>query len=204
MYTELDKPALQALPAAAYSCREFKYCKVNIDYHIQLKDCYYSVPYQLSGYEVYAIYTSTSVEIIYNNKRVALHSRLYQKGAYSTKAEHMASAHRVYAEWSPSRLINWSGTIGSYTQELITTILKSKPHPEMGFRSCIAILQIAKHHKDVKAIELTSKRMLAFQLHKVANFKKILKNKTYEQSTENSLLLFPKEHKNLRGNTYYN
>ena len=181
----------------------YKYCKVNIDYHIELAGSYYSVPYQLSGCEVFAIYTSTSVEIIYNNKRVAIHSRLYQKGVYSSKEEHMASAHRIYAKWSPSRLINWAGTIGTFTQELITTILKSKPHPEMGFRSCIAILQIAKHHKDVRAIELTGKRMLAYRLYKVSHFKEILKNKTYEQSTENAPLLLPKEHKNLSGNTYY-
>ena len=204
LYLELDKPALKALPAVAYSCREFKYCKVNIDYHIELEGNYYSVPYQLSGSEVFAMYTATCVEIIYNNKRVALHSRLYQKGAYSTEEEHMASAHRIYAKWSPSRLINWAGAIGNYTQQLITTILKSKPHPEMGFRSSIAILQIAKHHNDVNAIELTSKRMLDFHLHKVSHFKKILKNKTYKQTPENSLLLFPKEHKNIRGNTYYN
>jgi len=203
LYSELDKPALKPLPSRRYVCREFKVCKVNIDYHIELEDCFYSVPYQLVGERVSAIYTLNGVEIFHNNKRVALHVRLYQKGRFSTKEGHMASAHRVYAKWTPSRLINWGGVFGVYTQTLISEILRSKPHPEMGFRSCMAILNTAKYHNNSHAIELTSKKMLELKLYKVSHFKDILKNKTYNQSQDRFIALFPKRHANLRGESYY-
>jgi transposase len=202
-YLELDKPALKSLPMRRYVYREFKYCKVNIDYHVDIEGCFYSVPYQLAGQSVFAIYTASNVEILYNNKRVALHVRQYKKGAASTKEEHMASAHRAYGKWTPSRLIDWGGNFGLNTKALITTILESKPHPEMGFRSCMAILHAAKYQHDNQAVELTSKKMLELRCYKVANFKDILKNKTYRDSQNTSTALLPQNHDNLRGNSYY-
>jgi transposase len=203
LYMELDKPALKPLPTRRYVFREFKYCTVNIDYHIEIKGCFYSVPYQLAGQRVFTIYTADSVEIFHNNKRVALHVRQYKKGAFSTKEEHMASAHRAYGTWSPSRLIHWGGTFGSHTQSLISTILESRPHPEIGFRSCLAILKEAKHHGDRHAVELTSKKMLELECYRVSHFKDILKHKTYQDTRDISNTLIPQRHENLRGQSYY-
>jgi transposase len=203
LYRELDKPALKPLPTRRYDYREFKFCRVNIDYHIELEGCFYSVPYQLAGEKVSAIYTTSSVELFHNNKRVALHLRLYKKGAASTKEEHMASAHRAYGTWTPSRLINWGGSFGTNTRALMAAILESKPHPEMGFRCCMAILNAAKYHRDIQAVELTSKKMLELKCYKVAHFKDILKNKTYNQSQSTSEALLPQKHQNLRGHSYY-
>jgi len=203
LYQELDKPALKPLPIRRYEYREFKYCKVNIDYHIDLDGSFYSVPYQLAGQIMSVFYTANSVDIFSNNKRVALHVRSYQKGSYSTKEEHMASAHRAYGAWTPSRLINWGGSIGAYTEQLISEILSSKPHPEMGFRSCMAILNTAKHHRDRHVIELTCKKMLELKYYRVSHFKEILKNKTYQESPDPANVLVPKTHLNLRGSAYY-
>jgi transposase len=203
LYQELDKPALKLLPTRRYDYREFKYCKVNIDYHIELDGSFYSVPYQLAGKTMSVFYTADSVDILNNNKRIATHVRSYQKGSYSTKEEHMASAHRAYGKWTPSRLINWGGSIGTHTQQLISEILSSKPHPEMGFRSCMAILNMAKHHQDHEAIELTCKKMLGLKYYKVSHFKEILKNKTYQESLDDLGALVPQSHANLRGNAYY-
>jgi transposase len=203
LYQELDKPALKPLPARRYEYREFKYCRVNIDYHIELDGSFYSVPYQLAGQMTSVFYTADSVDIYNNNKRVAIHVRSYIRGSYSTKEEHMASAHRVYGNWNPSRLINWGGSIGEFTKQLISEILASKPHPEMGFRSCMAILNEAKHYHNRQIIEMTSKKMLELKYYRVANFKEILKNKTYLESQDPSSVLVPKTQVNLRGRAYY-
>jgi len=203
LYNELDKPALKPLPRQRYVCREFKKATVNIDYHVEIEGCFYSVPYQLAGQHVSAIYTIDNVEIFHNNKRVALHVRRYRKGSFATKEEHMASAHRVYATWSPSRLINWGRTFGVNTQKLITDILQSKPHPEMGFRTCMAILNTAKKHNNAQAIELTSQKMLKLKCYRVKHFRDMLKNKTYQDMHDQSLELFPGIHENIRGNSYY-
>ena len=96
-----------------------------------------------------------------------------------------------------------SSTFGSHTQSLISTILESRPHPEIGFRSCLAILKEAKNHGDINAIELTSKKMLELECYKVSHFKDILKHKTYQDTQDVSNILVPQQHENLRGQSYY-
>jgi transposase len=203
LYDELDRPALKPFPQRAYILREFKVCLVNIDYHIELKKTYYSVPYQLVGKEVEARYTDTTVEIFYQRKRVAVHRRFHRIGACSTQSEHMASAHRVYAEWKPSRLINWGLSYGKHTGELIRAIMVNKPHPEMGFRTCLGILNTAKHCKDRECVELAARKMIELKSYRVKHFKAVLKNKTYQTSDGSNPLIPPSCHENLRGANYY-
>jgi len=203
LYEELDRPALKPLPVSPYVFREFKRCRVNIDYHIELGKVCYSVPYQLVGKEVEVRYTATAVEIFYQRKRVAFHERLYRVGAYSTQSEHMASAHRLYADCRPSRLIEWGLSFGKNTGELIQTIMETKPHPEVGFRICMGILNTAKLQPDPESVELASRKMMELQSYRVKHFKAILKNKTYLKPVDMNPLTLPLYHDNLRGAEYY-
>jgi len=203
LFEELDRPALKPLPASPYVLREFKRCRVNIDYHIELEKAYYSVPYQLVGKEMDVRFEATTVEIFHQHKRVAIHNRIYQPGGSSTKKEHMASSHRAYAEWTPSRMITWGASIGNNTANLFEEIMESKQHPEMGFRTCLGIMNCAKHYQDKQAIELTSQKMIELKSYRVKHFKSILQNKTYLVMKKETVNIFPQDHSNLRGANYY-
>ena len=48
LWEQLDRPALKALPAHRYELAEWKVCRVNIDYHVEVDRHPYSVPYQLA------------------------------------------------------------------------------------------------------------------------------------------------------------
>ena len=204
LFEELDQPALKALPLRTYLYRDFKDCKVNIDYHIQLEGDYYSVPYQLVGEVVGARYTSTTVEIYHKSKRVAVHPRGPGKGVAATQTEHMASAHRAVMEWTPSRMISWGRKFGDHTGKLMEEIMAKRPHPEMGFRSCMGILNRAKSI-DADTVEAVSKRMLELQLFTVKNFENILRNKSHEQVSTAPLEMTPPDshHENVRGQQCY-
>jgi len=203
LYEELDYFALKPLPVSPYVFREFKRCRVNIDYHVDLDKVYYSVPYQLVGKDVAVRYTATTVEIFYQRKRVAVHQRHYRIGFYATESAHMASAHRLYAEWKPSRLIEWGQRYGRHTGELIRTIMESRPHPEIGFRICLGILNAAKRQPDPENVELAARKMIELKSYRVKHFKAILKNKTYLKPAEVNPLSLPLCHDNLRGAAYY-
>ena len=204
LFEELDQPALKALPERTYIYKDFKECKVNIDYHIQLEGDYYSVPYQLAGKVVRARYTSTTVEIYHESKRVAVHPRGPGKGVAATQTGHMASAHRAMAEWTPSRIISWGKRHGPHTGILFEEIMADKPHPEMGFRTCLGILSRAKG-EDHSIVEAVSRRMLELKLYRVKNFKNILSNKTYSQALDEPLEMTPPDsyHENVRGQQCY-
>jgi len=51
---------------------------VNIDYHIQFDDSFYSVPYQLTRQTVEVRATPTTIEIFHQGKRVASHLHVRQ------------------------------------------------------------------------------------------------------------------------------
>jgi transposase len=147
LFEELDRPALQPLPARRYEPAEWKTdVGVNIDYHIEFARHYYSVPYQLVGQRIDVRATPTTVECFYRHRRIASHPRSTRAGHFTTDPAHRPKAHQRAAEWSPSRLIRWAETLGPHTAALVTTILERKPHPEQGFRTCLGILRLAKRY----------------------------------------------------------
>src|SRR5205823_4909642 len=47
LFEEIERSALQPLPATRYEFATWKPARVNIDYHVEFDTRYYSVPYQL-------------------------------------------------------------------------------------------------------------------------------------------------------------
>lgn len=146
LYERLDRPALKPLPATRYEYAEWKQVKVNIDYHVEFDDHYYSTPYTLIGEALWCRATSTTIELFLKGKRVASHPRSYAKYQHSTVLEHRPASHRAHLEWTPSRLIEWGTSIGPHTGALIEQVIRSKPHPEQGYRSSLGILRLSNKH----------------------------------------------------------
>src|SRR4051812_20919954 len=140
LFDELDRPALQPLPAERYILAYWKTVRASIDYHVEVDHHYYSVPYQLAGQKLEARYSAATMEIFHSGKRVASHLRSTAAYGHTTASEHMPKSHQAHLEWTPSRLIHWAEGIGVATAEVVRTILERKPHPEMGYRACPGIL----------------------------------------------------------------
>ena len=58
----------------------------------------------------------------------------------------MPSSHRAHAEWTPSRLIHWAEKTGPACGRLVAGILKSRPHPEQGYRACLGLMRLGKRY----------------------------------------------------------
>jgi len=205
LFDTLDKPALKALPALRYEYAEWKKARVNIDYHIEIDRHYYSVPYQLVKEQVDVRLTSTTVEVLFKNRRVASHKRNYRQGGFSTLREHMPKSHQKYLDWTPSRIINWAGKNGPNTKRLVTRVLESRPHPEQGFRSCLGIMRLGKRYTPER-LEAACERALIIKAFSYKSVESILKRGLDQQvlvfdQTENPS---PLTHHNIRGKHYYN
>ena len=203
LFLEMDRPALQPLPAQRYVMAEWKTVRANIDYHVEIDRHYYSVPYQLAGQQLEARYTAATIELFQAGKRVASHARSSMAYRHTTVHEHMPKSHRAHLEWTPSRLVHWGETVGTATAEVIRTILASKPHPEMGYRACLGILRLAKTYSDQR-LEAASQRALQLQACSYSSLRSILKRSLDRQTT-----LAPDsgkpgpQHENVRGADYY-
>ncbi len=180
---------------------EWKRARVNIDYRIDLKQQYYSVPYQLMGKQVDVRYTEATVEILYEGKRVASHARSNRPGKHSTLAEHRPKAHQKYLEWTPSGIVDWAATIGPFTAQLAGMIMAERPHAEQGYRSCMGLIGLGRYGKD--RLEAASRRAVHLQAHSYPSVKSILERGLDRQGLAELVTLPPVEHANIRGASYY-
>jgi len=203
VYTSLDRPALQPLPVERYVIAEWMKARVNIDYHIEVDRHYYSVPYQLTGEQVEARSTSTTVEIFYQAKRVASHIRSYVPYHYTTLNEHRPKSHQAHLEWTPSRLIHWGESVGPATAQVIRTILESKPHPEQGYRACLGIFRLGETYTPAR-LEAACQRAIPAQACSYPSLKSILQQGLDQQPrvVAEAERTGP-QHENLRGPAYY-
>jgi len=204
LFAELDRPALQPLPSERYELAFWKTVRASIDYHVEVDRHYYSVPYQLAGQKLEARSTAVTVEIFYHGRRVASHTRNSQPHRHSTVSAHMPKSHQAHLEWTPSRLIHWAEGIGPATAQVVRTILERKPHPEMGYRACLGILQLEKTYSRSR-LEAASQRAVQLQACSYQSLKSMLK-----RSLDRQQLLLDSEidhpgptHENLRGSHYY-
>jgi len=150
LFEALDRPALRPLPASRFDLSEWLKARVNIDYHIAFDTNFYSVPYHLVHEVVEVRSTATTVEIFHKGQRVASHLRGRAHEKAITQDEHRPKSHQAHLEWTPSRMVNWAATIGPNTVQLFERILSDKPHPEMGYRSCLGIIRLAKQYSPLR------------------------------------------------------
>ena len=203
LYETVDRPALKPLPSVPYQYAEYKKVRVNIDYHIAIDDHYYSVPYQLVKEQVEAWVTTTTVEVLFKNRRVAVHPRSYEKYKHTTLTEHMPKAHQKYLEWTPSRIMDWASKNGPNTGELTSCIMESRKHPEQGFRSCLGIMRLVKRYS-AERVEAACGRALFLKAYSYKSVESILKANLDKQALpESSAVQEPIIHYNIRGREYY-
>ena len=206
LFETLDKPALLPLQPR-YEYREFKLLKVSKDYHIQLTHNFYSVPYQLIGEKVEVWFSAKTVIITHQGKEVAVHAKLLHKGEYSTQSIHMASSHKKYLEWSPGKIMNWGMNIGSETTKLFKNIMDSRPHPEMGFRTCLGIINLFKSYQEKGYsevhLEMIATVAISHHYYRVNQIKTLIKSYKPIENDETPVLAALSDHNNLRGAAYY-
>jgi transposase len=205
LFERLEKQALRPLPAQAFTYGEWKQVRVNIDYHVQVHHHFYSVPHALVHQELEARVSASTVELYQRGERVASHVRSDERGRHTTQPEHMPKAHQKHLEWTPSRLVHWAGTLGPHTQKLVESILADRPHPEMGYRSCLGIMRLSKRY-GTQRLEAACARALAVGARSYRHIASIL-----DRGLDTLALPTPPAepqpapdtHENVRGSTYY-
>ena len=203
LFERVDRPALRPLPENRYEFGEWKKVRVAPDYHVELEGHYYSVPYQLVREQLDLRFTDNTVEIFRRGQRVAGHKRSRQRGQHTTLREHMPKAHQAYLDWTPTQLVEWAHKNGPSTAKLVEQILKTRPHPQQGFRSCLGLMRLGKSYGSER-LEAACQRSLRLQSYSYQSVKSILENgldrqPLVESNTQDAVI----EHANVRGAEYY-
>ncbi|MHB1501846.1 MAG: Mu transposase domain-containing protein [Candidatus Dormibacteria bacterium] len=204
LFEELEKGALKPLPASRYEFAAWKRAKLNIDYHIEFDHHFYSAPYRLVRQEVEVRATAKVVEIFHRGSRVASHVREYGRRRFITDPQHMPASHRAHLEWTPSRLVKWAATAGPAAAELAETILRTRPHPEQGYRACLGLMHLEKKYGKER-LNAACQRALTIGGLSYRSVESILKNGLDRVPPPEGQppAAPPQDHENLRGPEYY-
>ncbi|WP_312297917.1 Mu transposase domain-containing protein [Chryseobacterium sp.] len=165
---------------------------------------YYSVPFSYIGKKVNIVYSKNTVEIYYDQRRIAFHNRVLAKYQYTTVKEHMPSSYQFMTEWNPSRFISWGRSVREYCEQYITKILEKKQHPEQSYKTCLGILSLSKKIGSIR-LDNACKRALGYEKYSLAMIKSILE-RGLDNLTDDDAFFEEKKlpkHKNIRGGKYY-
>lgn len=207
LFDRLDRPVLRPLPAVRFEYADWLKARVNIDYHVQVDDHFYSAPSSLVRVQLDVRLSRDTVELEYRGKRIAAYRRSRVRGGYTTNPAHMPSAHRKHAEWSPSRLIAWGKSVGPQTARFVEVLLANRPHPEQGYRSCLGTMRLAKVYGKER-LEAACARALVVRARSYRHLKNTLergldriplRQSDAATTAQRSLPL----HENVRGKRYY-
>ncbi len=202
LFEEIDQPALRPLPADPYEFATWKKARINIDYHLEFEHHYYSVPYRLAGQVVEIRASATCIEVFSENQRVASHQRSCLKGRHTTDPAHMPASHRRHLEWTPERIITWATKNGPSTGAFIETLMKSRPHPEQGYRSALGVLRLEKKYGSTR-LEDACARSLSLRAFSYKSVASILQHGLDQQPLRRESPRARVTHHNLRGPNYY-
>ena len=203
VFDSLERPVLRPLPAQRFVYAEWQKGRVQVDYHVEVDDHYYSVPYQWVSQQLDVRVSATTVEFFAKSNRVASHLRSFRRGVHTTQSEHMPRPHREYAEWTPERLVQWARTTGPSVSGLIETVMSTRVHPQHGFRSCLGILRLGQQYGGER-LEAACQYALTIEGTSYRSVRSILKgglDRQVDSAAEPARP--PLVHDNLRGASYY-
>jgi IstB-like ATP binding protein len=131
-------------------------------------------------------------------ERIASHLRSRRRGQAITQNEHRPKSHQAHLEWPPSRMVNWARSIGPNTAQLFERIMNEKPHPEMGYRSCLGIIRLAQQlARRLKAAKLRGPACVEDIDYRTARgldktvMRALAKDSTWVRNHENIFVLGP-------------
>src|SRR5260370_39600523 len=100
-------------------------------------------------------------------------------------------------------MVKWGEATGAQTARVFARSLAEKPHPEMGYRSCLGIIRLAEQYSAAR-MEAAADRALRTGACRYQSVKSILKNSLDQQPlTERPALPAPPPHDNIRGAGYF-
>ncbi|NUJ82042.1 IS21 family transposase [Methylocystis sp. FS] len=204
LFAAIDRPALKELPQEPYAFAVWKRCRVAPDYHVEVDGHWYSAPFRLIRELVDVRVADKTVEIFFKGQRIASHLRAPNRRGHTTLPEHMPSAHRRHASWTPSRLVASAEKIGPSAAALFEEIMAARPHPEQGFRTCLGILALTRTYDNAR-VDAACRRGMSIRARSVASIRSILKNgldRTFLDEGERPDRE-PVRHGNIRGRDYF-
>jgi metal-sulfur cluster biosynthetic enzyme len=108
----------------------------------------------------------------------------------------------MYMEETVDKLVDDAEKIGPSCKKAVTEILGKVPRPEMGFRSCLGLIRLAKVHS-VERLEKACAMALKIKSCRYRDIRDILERKLEDSQLPKGIFRHDFSHRNIRGGRYY-
>jgi transposase len=127
LFEASERAALQPLPTRRWEFAVDYLRKVNLDYHVQLDNHFYSVPYGLIDEQVVIRATAGVVAVYHRDEHVASHPRSYVPGK-TTNESHRDPKHSYLNEWRQEGAIEAAALLGPSCAAFLAKIFAKDLH----------------------------------------------------------------------------
>jgi transposase len=158
-FEEIEKPALNPLPAHPYEITTWKRALLHRDVHVVFNGSYYSAPHRLIGKELWVSGTTDLVKIYEDYELVAQHIAASTPGTRRTDAAHIPAEQRAYAEQSADWCRSTAADIGSWAYALVEKLLSERPSDRLP--TVQGIIKLRRKYSN-KRLDLACRRALFF------------------------------------------
>lgn len=141
LFREVEREALQMLPAKDFDLCDIRIAKVHSDCHIVVDGSFYSVPYKLVGAKVEVHVHERVIEIYARHELIRTHLRADRKGLWRTEMDDYPPYKAQYLLKTPQYCLKSALRIGPYTHAVVEHLLGDRPLDRL--RSVQAILALA-------------------------------------------------------------
>ncbi len=202
LFETVDRPFLKPLPQRPYFYAEWKIERVADDYHVELAEHFYSVPFKYVGQHVGIRYTRHIVEVFYDNRRIASHIRNDTPRESTSRQEHMPRKHQEYLKWTPGALLNQAREIGEATHRVVRRILEGDVHSAVKSRSALGIIRLEKRYT-AERLEAACLRAISIKGCTYRSIESMLSKGLDRQEWQPEKQPIIIEHENVRGEDYF-
>lgn len=175
-FIEEEKDFLMPLPVSPYETAVWSTATIQPDYLITVGDCKYSVPYEFIGKKVDIRTTENSIEVFYQNNRIASHVRKIYSAEPIYIPEHMPENHRSFLEYSTEGFLDWGKNMGRSTLLVIKHFLFMHKVERQGYKSCASLMKLADRYGTERLENACTKALSYTPSPSLKNISTILKN----------------------------
>jgi len=141
LFDEVERAALQPLPASAFALCEIKPVKVHIDCHVTIDGSFYSVPYALVGRVLDAYVGEQVVQLFSGTDLVVTHERATEKGQWITRLDHYPPDKAAYLVRTHSVCRDIAAKIGPATYQVVDQALSERPLDRLRYAQAVLKLE---------------------------------------------------------------
>jgi hypothetical protein len=198
VFTEVERPALQALPEKPFAYFKIGTRKVHADGHIEVRGAYYSVPHRYLGQSLTVHFNDQWIKVLADTEIVAFHRRA-QPGCFRTQKDHLPENKTLTQEQYKARLLARCAAIGEAAHAWAQTALTQRK--QLAFRAIQGLLRLPEKYS-VEVVETAceqARRLGSLRYQTVANLCSALSHPEAAQEQlellqEHDLIRDPKEY----------